>query len=172
MKRYVPCIIFFLFVIPHVIFAQKGERSLSLKYGATRLEKRQDPSMKQFRANRLGAFIHWGLYAIPGGEWNGKVYHGAAEWLKSWAKVPSEEWMKLMEKWNPVKFDAVEWARMMKQMGVKYVKITTKHHEGFCLWPSAYTRNTVAHTPYKKDLLGDMVKAFNEEGIDVHFYFR
>ena len=171
MKRYVPCIIFFLFVIPHVIFAQKGERSLSLKYGATRLEKRQDPSMKQFRANRLGAFIHWGLYAIPGGEWNGKVYHGAAEWLKSWAKVPSEEWMKLMEKWNPVKFDAVEWARMMKQMGVKYVKITTKHHEGFCLWPSAYTRNTVAHTPYKKDLLGDMVKAFNEEGIDVHFYF-
>ena len=158
-------------MIPHVIFAQKGERSLSLKYGATRLEKRQDPSMKQFRANRLGAFIHWGLYAIPGGEWNGKVYHGAAEWLKSWAKVPSEEWMKLMEKWNPVKFDAVEWARMMKQMGVKYVKITTKHHEGFCLWPSAYTRNTVAHTPYKKDLLGDMVKAFNEEGIDVHFYF-
>ena len=158
-------------MIPHVIFAQKGERSLSLKYGATRLEKRQDPSMKQFRANRLGAFIHWGLYAIPGGEWNGKVYHGAAEWMKSWAKVPSEEWMKLMEKWNPVKFDAVEWARMMKQMGVKYVKITTKHHEGFCLWPSAYTRNTVAHTPYKKDLLGDMVKAFNEEGIDVHFYF-
>ena len=56
-------------------------------------------------------------------------------------------------------------------MGVRYVKITTKHHEGFCLWPSKYTENTVANTPYKKDLLGEMVKAYNDEGIDVHFYF-
>lgn len=171
MKRCVSCIIFFLLVVSCVASAQQEKRPLSLKYGATHLEKREDPGMQRFRANRLGAFIHWGLYAIPGGEWNGKVYHGAAEWLKSWAKVPSEEWMKLMEEWNPVEFDAAEWAKMMKRMGVKYVKITTKHHEGFCLWPSAYTRNTVAYTPYKKDLLGEIVRAFNEEGIDVHFYF-
>ena len=50
--------------------------------------------MQKFRDNRLGAFIHWGLYAIPGGEWNGKMYGGAAEWLKSWAKVPADEWLK------------------------------------------------------------------------------
>ncbi len=60
---------------------------------------------------------------------------------------------------------------MAKQMGVKYVKITTKHHEGFCLWPSKYTKYTVANTPYKKDILGELVKAYNDEGIDVHFYF-
>ena len=81
--------------------------------------------MQKFRDNRLGAFIHWGLYAIPGGEWNGKVYPGAAEWLKSWAKVPSGEWLELMKQWNPTKFDARKWAKMAKEMGVRYVKITT-----------------------------------------------
>lgn len=144
---------------------------IPLKYGAERLGKRQDADMKRFRDHRLGAFIHWGLYAIPGGEWNGKVYNGAAEWLKSWAKVPADEWLGLMQQWNPAGFDAGEWACMAKRMGVKYVKITTKHHEGFCLWPSRYTDYTVEHTPYGKDILGEMVKAFNDEGIDVHFYF-
>lgn len=148
-----------------------AEQEVFLQYGADRLGKRQDAAMKRFRDNRLGMFIHWGLYAIPGGEWNGKVYPGAAEWLKSWAKVPSDKWLKLMEQWNPTKFNAKAWAKMAKRMGMKYVKITTKHHEGFCLWPSQYTTYTVANTPYKKDLLGELVKAFNEEGIDVHFYF-
>ncbi len=94
-----------------------AEMEIPLKYGADRLGKRQDADMKRFRDNRLGAFIHWGLYAIPGGEWNGKVYGGAAEWLKSWAKVPADEWLSLMDQWNPTSFDAKAWARMAKQMG-------------------------------------------------------
>lgn len=151
--------------------AQEIKQELPLKYGATNVGKRQDEAMKKFRDNRLGAFIHWGLYAIPGGKWNGKVYSGAAEWLKSWAKVPSDEWMPLMKQWNPTNFDAKQWARMAKEMGARYVKITTKHHEGFCLWPSKYCKYTVAQTPYKKDILGELVKAYNDEGIDVHFYF-
>ena len=60
--------------------------------------------MQRFRDHRLGLFIHWGLYSIPGGEWKGKVYSGAAEWLKSWANVPSDEWMQLMQQWNPRNF--------------------------------------------------------------------
>lgn len=151
--------------------ALPADQEIRLEYGADRLGKRTDKDMRKFRDNRLGAFIHWGLYAIPGGEWNGKMYGGAAEWLKAWAKVPADEWLALMDQWNPTKFDAKAWAKMAKKMGVKYVKITTKHHEGFCLWPSAYTEYTVANTPYKKDLLGEMVKAYNDEGIDVHFYF-
>ena len=158
-------------------FAQKqqqilpADQEIPLKYGANRLGKRSDAAMKKFRDNRLGAFIHWGLYAIPGGEWNGKMYNGAAEWLKSWANVPADEWLRLMDQWNPEKFNAKVWAKMARKMGVKYVKITTKHHEGFCLWPSKYSNYTVAQTPYKKDILGELVKAYNDEGIDVHFYF-
>lgn len=158
-------------VFATVSFGQISSERLPLKYGATRVGKRQDDAMRKFRDNRFGAFIHWGLYSIPGGEWKGKVYAGAAEWLKSWAKVPTEEWMQLLEQWNPTRFDARAWAKMMKDMGARYVKITTKHHEGFCLWPSRYTDYTVAHTPYKKDILGELVKACNAEGLDVHFYF-
>lgn len=152
-------------------FAQEVKKEIPLKYGATYTGKRTDEAMKKFRENRLGEFIHWGLYAIPGGEWNGKMYGGAAEWLKAWAKVPADEWLELMKQWNPTKFDAKAWAKMSKDMGMRYVKITTKHHEGFCLWPSKYSKYTVAQTPYKKDILGELVKAFNDEGIDVHFYF-
>lgn len=148
-----------------------AELELELQYGADRLGKRQDPAMQKFRTNRLGAFVHWGLYAIPAGEWNGKIYPGAAEWLKAWAKVPADEWLELMKDWNPTKYNPTQWAKMFKQMGVRYVKLTTKHHEGFCLWPSKTTKYTVANTPYKKDLIGPLVKALNKEGIDVHFYF-
>lgn len=162
---------FLLVVVSMSGFAQKAKQPIPLSCGATYDGKRQDEAMKKFRDNRLGLFIHWGLYAIPGGEWNGKVYPGAAEWLKSWAKVPAKDWMKLMKQWNPTDFDAVRWAKTAKEMGVKYVKITTKHHEGFCLWPSKYTKYTVANTPYKKDILGELVKAYNDEGIDVDFYF-
>ena len=151
--------------------ALPADLEIPLKYGAERLGKRQDADMQKFRDNRLGAFIHWGLYAIPGGEWNGKVYNGAAEWLKSWAKVPADEWLSLMSQWNPTEFNAKKWVKMLKQMGVKYIKITTKHHEGFCLWPSQFTEYTVANTPFKRDILGEIVKACNDEDIDVHFYF-
>ena len=151
--------------------AQSAQQRKELHCGATNFGKRQDAAMKKFRDNRLGLFIHWGLYAIPGGEWGGKVYPGAAEWLKAWAKVPNKDWMALMKRWNPKDFDARRWAKTAKEMGVKYVKITTKHHEGFCLWPSKYSKYTVAHTPYKKDILGELVDAFNAEGIDVDFYF-
>ena len=171
MKSRLITLLLLLITVSSVTFAQEAKKEIPLKYGATNEGKRQDPAMQKFRDNRLGAFIHWGLYAIPGGEWNGKVYGGAAEWLKSWAKVPADEWLKLMDQWNPTKLDAKKWAKMAKEMGTKYVKITTKHHEGFCLWPSKYTKYTVANTPYKRDILGELVKAYNDEGIDVHFYF-
>lgn len=153
------------------VFAQKKQQDIPLQFGASYFGKRQDEAMQKFRDNRFGEFIHWGLYSIPGGEWNGKVYGGAAEWLKVWANVPREDWLLLMKQWNPKKFNAKVWAKMAKQMGAKYVKITTKHHEGFCLWPSKTTKYTVANTPYKKDILGELVKAYNDEGIDVHFYY-
>lgn len=153
------------------VFAQKKQQDIPLQFGASYFGKRQDEAMQKFRDNRFGEFIHWGLYSIPGGEWNGKVYGGAAEWLKVWANVSREDWLLLMKQWDPKKFNAKAWAKMAKQMGAKYVKITTKHHEGFCLWPSKTTKYTVANTPYKKDILGELVKAYNDEGIDVHFYY-
>lgn len=150
--------------------AQNKERKV-LQYGAQYTGKRKDSAMAKFRSNRFGQFLHWGLYSIPGGVWNGKTYNYAAEFLKSSAHIPTTTWDSLMYQFNPVKFDAKAMARMAKQMGVKYMTITTKHHEGFCLWPSAYTPFNVSNTPFKKDILKELVEAYNAEGIDVHFYY-
>lgn len=142
-----------------------------LKYGAQYYGKRTDTAMQQWRSQRFGQFLHWGLYSIPGGEWNGKVYSYAAEFLKSSAHVSDAAWDSLIYQFNPVNFDPVAWAKMDKAMGVKYVTITTKHHEGFCLWPSRFTDFNISHTPYKKDILKQIVAAYNAEGIAVHFYY-
>ena len=144
---------------------------ITLKYGAQYSGKRQDAAMQHWRSNRFGQFLHWGLYAIPGGIWNGKTYSYAAEFLKSSAHIPSSTWDSLMYQFNPTQFNPKAWARMAKNMGVKYMTITTKHHEGFCMWPSKYTDFNIGHTPYKKDILKELVDAYNAEGIDVNFYY-
>ncbi|WP_119080472.1 alpha-L-fucosidase [Chitinophaga alhagiae] len=151
--------------------ASVSAQEVTLKYGAQYTGKRTDEAMNKWRGNRFGQFIHWGLYAIPGGVWEGKTYNYAAEFLKSSAKIPTSTWDSLMYQFNPVKFNARQWAKMAKQMGAKYMTITTKHHEGFCLWPSRYTDFNIGHTPYKKDILKELVDAYNAEGIDVNFYY-
>ena len=108
---------------------------------------------------------------VRGYAMKGKVYPGEAEWLESWAKVPLDEWLELMKQRNPEKFDAKEWVRRFKAARFRYIKITTKQHEGFCLWPSEYSPYNVACTPYGKDILVELVQACGEEGMDIHFYF-
>lgn len=149
----------------------KGRVTIPLKHGSDHPGKRTDEAMNRWRNHGLGQFIHWGVYAIPGGEWNGKTFDGAAEWIAAWKDFPKEEYDNLYKQFNPVDFDAKKWARMAKEMGAGYVIFTTKHHDGFCLWPSQYTDYTIAHTPYKKDIVKEIVDAYTAEGIDVHLYF-
>ena len=144
---------------------------LLLKHGAHREGNRTDADMQRWREYGLGQFIHWGVYAIAGGEWNGKIYTGAAEWIRSWSEIPNEAYDNLYKQFNPVNFDAGRWARQAKDMGAKYMIFTTKHHDGFCMWPSKYTGYTVANTPYGKDVVKELVDAYTAEGIDVYLYF-
>lgn len=152
--------------------AQQTKRaSVALKHGANRIGKRTDADMQRWREHGLGQFIHWGVYAIPGGHWNGQAYGGAAEWIRAWKDMPNEDYDNLYKQFNPVNFHAGQWAKMAKHMGVKYMIITTKHHDGFCIWPSRYTGYTIQNTPYRKDILKEIIDAYNKEGIDVHLYF-
>lgn len=169
MKKIV-CIILLLGVFIGQSEAQK-RASVPLKHGAHRVGKRTDAEMQRWREHGLGQFIHWGVYAIPGGHWEGKFYSGAAEWIRSWKDMPNEAYDNLYKAFNPTSFNAKHWAKMAKEMGVKYMIFTTKHHDGFCLWPSKYTDYTIAHSPYKKDIVKEVVDAYTQEGIDVHLYF-
>ena len=152
-------------------YAQQIKEAIPLKHGAHRTGKRADAAMAKWRAYGLGQFIHWGLYAIPGGEWDGIPYNGASEWIRSWDEVSKPGYDSLIYKFNPAKFNPDSWAETAKQMGARYVTITTKHHDGFCLWPTKYTGFNISYTPYKKDIIGQLVNAYNKQGIDVILYF-
>jgi len=133
-------------------------------------KEERDARMKWWRKARFGMFIHWGLYAVPAGEWNGTKYGGGVEWIMNYAKVPAAEYEPLLKKFDPVKYDPKEWVRIAKDAGMKYIVITSKHHEGFCLWPSKCTDYTVASTAYGKDLLKPLAEACKAEGITLCFY--
>ena len=141
------------------------------KFEASLLAKRTDPAMQRWRENRLGMFVHWGLYSVLGGEWKGKAYPGAAEFIRGSAGIPKDEYEALVSQFNPTSYNPVKWAAMAKDMGVKYATLTTKHHEGFCMWPSKYSDYSIAATPYGKDIVGPFVKAYNDAGIDVFLYY-
>ena len=163
-------ILLILFTLTQIVFAQQRE-PIHLEHGAHRMGKRTDKEMQRWREHGLGQFIHWGVYAIPGGEWNGKKTQYAAEWFRASGLITKEEYDNLYKQFNPKNFDAKAWAKQAKQMGAKYMIFTTKHHDGFCMWPSKYTEYTIANTPYKKDIVKEIVDAYSAEGIDVHLYF-
>lgn len=157
----------------------KPTDSVSVSYGPLTPSKRTDKAMKAFRSYGLGQFIHWGLYAIPGNEWEGvSARSGAAasEWIRAW-KGPTapSDWTKtydnLYKVFNPKAFDAKAWAKQAKEMGAKYLIFTTKHHDGFALWPTKYSSYNISKSPYKKDIVKEVVEAYTAEGIDVYLYF-
>src|SRR5687767_9647112 len=124
-----------------------------------------------FREARFGMFIHWGLYAIPAGEWNGKKVPGIGEWIMEKAPIPVAEYEKLAPQFNPTKFDAKAWARIAKDAGMKYVVITSKHHDGFALFDSKAGAWDVADaTPFKRDILKELADAVRAEGMTMCWY--
>jgi alpha-L-fucosidase len=114
-----------------------------------------------FVHDRFGMFIHWGLYALP----------ARHEWVKSYERMTDEEYQRYFDHFDPDLYDPHVWARAARDAGMKYFVITTKHHEGFCLWDSRYTDYKATNTPYGKELLRPMVEAFRSEGLRVGFYY-
>ena len=133
------------------------------------LKEERDIRMEWWRDARFGLFIHWGLYAIPAGEWNGKTNY--AEWIRNQAEIPIDEYDKFVGQFNPVKFDADKWVSTAKNAGMKYIVITSKHHDGFCLFDSKFTDYDVMSTPLKRDILKDLSEACRNEGIKLCFYY-
>ncbi|MDZ7262620.1 MAG: alpha-L-fucosidase, partial [candidate division KSB1 bacterium] len=139
----------------------------TLSYGAETQTER-DARMAWWREARFGMFIHWGLYAIPAGEWQGQTNH--AEWIRTTAQIPLEQYDKFVHQFNPVKFNAKEWVQIAKEAGMKYIVITSKHHDGFCLFDSKYTDFDVMSTPFKRDILKELADACHQEGIKICWY--
>ncbi len=114
-----------------------------------------------FVHDRLGMFIHWGLYAMP----------ARHEWVKNRERMTDADYEKYFLHFDPDMYDPADWARRAKKAGMKYAVFTAKHHEGFCMFDSAFTDYKCTNTPAKRDLVAEYVKAFRDEGLRVGFYY-
>src|SRR5215470_4969206 len=131
-----------------------------------------NPRSQWFREAKFGLFIHWGLYAIPAGTWKGQQIPGIGEWIMNRAKIPVKEYEQLAGQFNPVKFNAEEWAQLAEDAGMKYLTITSKHHDGFALFKSQASKyNIVDATPFKRDPLKELQAACAKRGIKLCFYY-
>jgi len=132
---------------------------------ASRTGPARDARMAWWRDARFGMFVHFGLYALPAGEWNNKKIPGGGEWILNNAHIPLADYEKLKDQFNPDKFDAKEWVRLAHDAGMKYLVVTSKHHDGFCLWPTRLNSDwNVAATPFKRDLLKELADACKADG--------
>ncbi len=117
--------------------------------------------MEWYLDARFGMFIHWGLYSIP----------ARGEWLRSEEEITKEDYMKYFEEFNPSDYNPKAWARAAKEAGMKYVVLTAKHHDGFCLYDSQYTDFKSTNTKLGRDVVKDFVEAVREKGLKVGLYF-
>jgi len=132
-----------------------------------------EPSrMAWWNKARFGMFIHWGVYSVPAGVYDGKKFPGLGEWLMHDAKISVDTYQAYAKDFNPTKYDPEKWVLMAKDAGVKYIVITTKHHDGFAMFDSkASDWNIVKRTPYGKDVIKMLADACRKHGMKLGFYY-
>ncbi|MEN6407353.1 MAG: alpha-L-fucosidase [Thermoguttaceae bacterium] len=135
--------------------------SLCGEVSKTETAQQRDQRMAWWRDARFGMFIHFGLYALP----------ARHEWVRNYERITNEDYQKYFERFDPDLYQPREWAKMAKAAGMKYVVLTTKHHEGFCLFDSKYTDYKSTNTPCRRDLVKEYVEACRAEGLRVGFYY-
>ena len=148
--------ILFLFVVAFLSYNAFSQNKI---WDETEREKTE--RLTWWTEARFGMFIHWGIYAQA----------ARHEWVKKRERIKDEEYQKYFELFNPDLFDATEWAKKAKAAGMKYAVITTKHHDGFCMFESDYTDYQIMNTPYGADIIREWVEAFRAEGLGIGFYY-
>lgn len=125
-----------------------------------------------FKEAQYGMMVHWGLYSLLGGEWKGNFSGAYAEWIQANQAIPNAEYGKLCQAFNPVFFDAEEWVTFAKTCGMKYIVLTSKHHDGFAMYHSKVDRyNVVDATPFGRDVVAEIGEACYKHGMKMGLYY-
>ncbi|MEA3186963.1 MAG: alpha-L-fucosidase [Chthoniobacter sp.] len=128
--------------------------------------------MAWWRDAKFGMFIHWGVYSVPAGFYQGKAVPGIGEWIMNKGKIPMAEYQQFAQQFNPTKFDAKKWVKIAKDAGQRYIVITSKHHDGFAMFCSKASKwNICDATPFGRDPLQELAAACDEAGIKLGFYY-
>lgn len=129
-------------------------------------------SRKWFREAQFGMMVHWGLYSMLGGEWRGERMTEIAEWVQQYFRIPNAEYHALAKGFNPMLFNADEWVQLVRDAGMKYLVVTSKHHEGFAMYKSKVSSfNIVDATPFGRDVIGELAEACRKHGIKLGLYY-
>ncbi len=153
------------------LFASISPRATAAEPAQETPEQR-DARMTWWRDAKFGMFIHWGLYAVPAGVYQDKPINGIGEWIMKNAMIPVETYAKYADGFNPTQFDARKWVKMAKDAGMKYIVITSKHHDGFAMFHSkASPYNIFDATPFKRDPLKELAAACKEQDMKLGFYY-
>lgn len=127
---------------------------------------------KWFKQAKFGMMIHFGLYSMLGGEYNGRVMEHIGEWAQSYFRIPNAQYHKLAEIFNPIYFNADEWIKTAKNAGMKYFVITSKHHDGFALFKSQASKfNVVDASPFKRDIIAELAESCYKHGLKLGLYY-
>jgi alpha-L-fucosidase len=170
-------LLLYLFLIPFLIQACNNNSSIGMVEEWDKMYSEKHESIEWFNQAKFGMFIHWGLYSVPAGVWNGRTMEEMgrpyiAEWLQYVAQIPREEYARLANEFNPVKFDADAIARLARDAGMKYLVITTKHHDGFSMYHSKVDEfNIVDATPFDRDITKELYDACKKHGIEFGIYY-
>jgi alpha-L-fucosidase len=135
----------------------------------TETPQQHDARMAWWREAKFGMFIHWGIYSVPAGEWNGKTDY--AEWFLEETHMPVSQYAQFAQQFDPEKFAAKAWVKTAKDAGMKYLVITSKHHDGFGMWPSDLTDWCIKSTPFKRDPLRELSDECRRQGITFCVYY-
>ena len=131
-----------------------------------------EESKKWFREAKFGMMVHFGLYSLRGGEWKGRRMQDIAEWIQAYMRIPNAEYHRLTEAFHPIFFDAEEWVKTAKDAGMKYIVVTSKHHEGFALYHSRVSSfNVVDATPFRRDIIGELANACARHNMKLGLYY-
>ena len=141
---------------------------IGISTASAETEAERDQRMAWFRDAKFGMFIHWGVYAVPAGQWKDRT--DLHEWCLEQSKMPVSEYKKFRDRFDPVKFDAKRWVQIAKDAGMKYIVITSKHHDGFAMFDTKLSDWGIMSTPYKKDPMKELAAACKEAGIKFCFY--
>jgi alpha-L-fucosidase len=133
----------------------------------------RDARVAWHKEARFGGFIHWGVYADPGGEWPGAKPGTYTEHIMRWAKIPRAVYLEqIAKKFNPVKFDADAWVRLFRDAGMRYLIVTAKHHDGFAMYPSKHSDFDLTDvSPFKRDPMRELKDACDKYGLKFGFYY-
>ncbi|QQE11296.1 alpha-L-fucosidase [Planctomycetota bacterium] len=144
----------------------------SLNPYANETKEARDERMAWWRDARFGMFIHWGLYSVPAGIHNGQRIGGYSEWIMCSGRIPVDDYNQYLKDFKPEKFDADEWVRIAKEAGMKYIVITTKHHDGFAMYHSKVSKyNIVDATPFDRDPIRELADACRKHNLKLGFYY-